>query len=535
VLHFRGVPLIVVFIVVIFFGLIRFRLRDMPLERDEGEYALSGYLMLQGIPPYKLAYNLKLPGTYAAYAAMLAVFGETPSGIHLGFLLVNAVTALLMYFLAARLLGTFAGVVAAASYALLSTSPGILGFQAHATHFIVLPALAGILLLLSALDSQRQWIFFLSGVLSGIAFLMKQHGVFVPIFCFFYLLVEARKRAFGHVRTTRLTTWFSLGIIAPCVITAWLLQHAGVFHQFWFWTVSYAGEYSKMGLRRGIRVFLANFHTVTAETALIWLLAALGLIALRWSPRARKHAWFLVSLLLLAFIAICPGVQFRPHYFVLLLPAISLLVAVAVSTATDIVALQGKSNYLIALPVVAFLISFASTIYQQHVFYFSLTPEQALRAVYPADSGIFLSAPKIADYIREHSSPSSQLGVIGSEPEIYFYAHRLPATGYIYMYSLIEKQKYTEQMRQQMTREVETSRPDYLVYVDAWDSWGYQNAAAPQVQALFSWAKNYIAENYNRVGVAGLGKTIQYAFGDTAQTHAPYRHDVIFVFQRKKE
>src|SRR6476661_1403316 len=63
---------------------LRFHLRNIPLERDEGEYAYAGQLMLQGIPPYKLAYNMKLPGTYAAYALILAVFGQTPSGIHFG-------------------------------------------------------------------------------------------------------------------------------------------------------------------------------------------------------------------------------------------------------------------------------------------------------------------------------------------------------------------------------------------------------------------------------------------------------------------
>jgi hypothetical protein len=39
------------------------------LERDEGEYAYAGQLMLQGIPPYQLAYTMKLPGPFAAYAA----------------------------------------------------------------------------------------------------------------------------------------------------------------------------------------------------------------------------------------------------------------------------------------------------------------------------------------------------------------------------------------------------------------------------------------------------------------------------------
>src|ERR1035438_7898648 len=122
------------FVVIAMFGAIRFRLRNMPLERDEGEYAYTGQLMLQGIPSYKLAYTMKLPGTGAAYAIILALFGQTPAGIHLGLLLMNAATTLLVYLLTLRLAGRLAGVVAAASYVLLSTSTAVLGFAAHATH-----------------------------------------------------------------------------------------------------------------------------------------------------------------------------------------------------------------------------------------------------------------------------------------------------------------------------------------------------------------------------------------------------------------
>jgi hypothetical protein len=45
-------------LVVIVFALviaIRIRLLRIPLESDEGEYAYAGQLMLQGIPPSKLA------------------------------------------------------------------------------------------------------------------------------------------------------------------------------------------------------------------------------------------------------------------------------------------------------------------------------------------------------------------------------------------------------------------------------------------------------------------------------------------------
>ena len=54
----------------------RIRLLGIPLERDEGEYAYAGQLMLKGIAPYKLVYNMKFPGTYAAYAVMMSIFGQ---------------------------------------------------------------------------------------------------------------------------------------------------------------------------------------------------------------------------------------------------------------------------------------------------------------------------------------------------------------------------------------------------------------------------------------------------------------------------
>src|SRR5882757_8263638 len=112
--------LAVVIAVVVF---IRIHLLALPLERDEGEYAYAGQLMLDGIPPYQLAYNIKLPGIYAAYALIMAVFGQSPSGIHSGFLLANVGTILLLFFIARRFLELPGALMACATYGLLSTSP----------------------------------------------------------------------------------------------------------------------------------------------------------------------------------------------------------------------------------------------------------------------------------------------------------------------------------------------------------------------------------------------------------------------------
>src|SRR6266567_4929398 len=178
-------------LVVIVFGVviaIRIRLLGIPLERDEGEYAYAGQLMLQGIPPYKLAYNMKFPGTYAAYALIMSIFGQTIVGIHLGLLLVNAVTIALIFLLGRRLMSSTAGIAAAVTYAVLSLSPFVLGLAAHAAHFVMLPVLGGTLLLLHKHERPGFGRLFATGLLFGVGLMMKQPGVcFVP-FAAIYLI-----------------------------------------------------------------------------------------------------------------------------------------------------------------------------------------------------------------------------------------------------------------------------------------------------------------------------------------------------------
>ena len=94
--------LAVALVVVIVAG-VRARFASVPLERDEGEYAVFGRLILQGQVPYVAAYNMKLPGVYYAYAAILAVFGEWDVGIRLGALLVASASAVLVFAIGRRI------------------------------------------------------------------------------------------------------------------------------------------------------------------------------------------------------------------------------------------------------------------------------------------------------------------------------------------------------------------------------------------------------------------------------------------------
>src|SRR5205807_7168735 len=169
---------------------VRSRLLGIPLERDEGDYAYAGQLLLQGIPPYQLAYSMKFPGTFAAYAIAMFLFGQTITAIHLGLLFVNSATSALIFFIGKRLLNSTVGITAAASYALLSLSPSVLGLAGHATHFVVLPVLGGALLLLNERNRFGRGRLILYGLLMGLGLLMKQPALFFVLFGASYLFLR---------------------------------------------------------------------------------------------------------------------------------------------------------------------------------------------------------------------------------------------------------------------------------------------------------------------------------------------------------
>jgi Dolichyl-phosphate-mannose-protein mannosyltransferase len=490
----RYAPYVALVLILALVVVIRGRLRNMPLERDEGEYAYAGQLLLQGIPPYALAYNMKLPGTYAAYALLMAIFGQTPAGVHLGLLLVNAATLLLMYLLAARLMGQFGGVIAAAAYAILSTSPSVMGFEGHAAHFVVLAAVAGFLLLLRAIESGRNWLLFASGILLGLAFVMKQPGFLFPLFGGLYLLRTTAKTTPNWRTVIRRCAIFSAGVVLPFAVTCLLLWRAGVFRAFWFWTFSYAGQYvSEVGFSQGMQELCRILPHIIGPLWGIWAIAGIGLTALFWNAAARSRAVFLVGFLLFSFLAVCPGFNFREHYFILLLPSLSLLAATAVVSITRTLK-ENQRVILSLLPVIFFAAAFVYALAAQWNFLFDMDPVTASRVIYQPNP--FPEAIRIGDYIRDHTPANARVAVLGSEPEIYFYADRHSATGYIYTYNLMERQRFASQMQQQMISEIEAARPEIVVFVDVPYSWGVRQGSDTRILA---WAQTYLRTQYEPV------------------------------------
>ena len=519
-----------VLLVILGIAAIRVRLLNFPLERDEGEYAYAGQLILQGIPPYELAYNMKLPGTYYAYAGILYLFGQTPKAVHLGLLIVNAAAILLVFLLTKRMFGGIAGVAASASYGILTISPAVLGFAAHATHFVVLPALGGLLLLQMAISSKKLWLFFTSGALLGLAFLAKQPGALLLLFGGLYLLKSEWAQPLQFRILARRAVAFALGAFAPFALICLILYRAGVFGKFWFWTFSYAREYGTIvSLDKGFEEFLTAFPHVLILTAGIWILAAAGIYFLLSSRKLRTHATFMIGFLVFSFFAVSAGLYYRPHYFVLMLPAVAILAGLGVSAGTERFSQTATLRDLKFVPSIVFLLAMGFSVFILRQYLFQVDPAIACRLVYGFEP--FPEALEVGKYIRDHTPESARIVVMGSEPEIYFYSHRHSATGYIYMYALLEKQKYALTMQQEMIQEIESAKPDFLVVVKGPpEHWGMTSDSETMV---FTWATKYVDQYYALQGTVDVRFQSDYHWENDLKNAQLVSPISLWVFKRK--
>ena len=518
-----------IFLAVIVLGLviaIRIRLVGIPLERDEGEYAYAGQLMLQGIPPYKLAYNMKFPGTYAAYALIMALFGQTIVGIHLGLLLINAATILLIFLLGRRLINSIAGLAAAMAYAVLSVTTSVVGFAAHAEHFVMLPALGGMLLLLNESDSRNFARLFVSGLLFGTGLLMKQPAVFFILFGALYLLSSdlRQKRDWKRIVLRNLT--FDLGAIVPLVIASLFLWRAGVFDKFWFWAISYAAQYgSLIPVGAAPKIFARTFLPILHSGWLLWMLAGLGLIA--GKTRTRPAKLFLLGLLVSSFLAFSAGFYFRQHYYIFILPAISLFAGIAVSILCELA--ERRGSLVRFAPFLLFCAALSQPVLAATKFYFEASPVEASRIVYQENP--FPESVRIAEYLREHTDAGDTIAVLGSEPQIYFYSKRHSATGYIYTYELMEPQSYARPMQEEMIRQIESARPKYVIFVGVPTSW----LRYPESESLiFTWIDQYIKTYYGVVGLVNIvaSDRTDYYFEQMPES-LPQLGAYVLIYQRK--
>jgi hypothetical protein len=284
-------------------------------------------------------------------------------------------------------------------------------------------------------------------------------------------------------------------------------------------------------LRYAHIIFWDNFQGAAENAWPLYIPAAVGLVVLFADRRLRSHSALAVGFLLASFLAVCPGFYFRSHYFVLTLPAVAMFGGIAVSWAMEKVsggsALRGRA----LLPAALYAIALISPITKESKFLFTMAPDRACRHIYGANG--FPESIKVAEYIKSHSTPDDRVAVLGSEPQIYFYADRKAAVTYIYMYPLMEEHPFAREMQQEMISQIEDAQPRFVVFVGSPTSWCKTERSDP---SLHRWLPRYGRAHYR---LAGMIETLaenwvaEY-WDDDASGRFPKTEYYISVFERRE-
>jgi hypothetical protein len=274
--------------------------------------------------------------------------------------------------------------------------------------------------------------------------------------------------------------------------------------------------------------FLFQAQPVFSSMFFLWSLVGFGAIIIflkRWKD---QNTIFFLLFFIFSLLSIVPGLYFRPHYFLLVLPAAALLAGVSINVIHDI--LNRIQFHTIRLSILIFIVTFSLgfSVYQQRAFLFHMTPSQISRSLYGVNA--FPESMKIAEFIKNNTDKNDRIAILGSEPQIFFYSQRRSATSHIYVYPLTKNNQIALEMQKEMIEEIENTQPEFLVIVNNYLSW-LPDPDAPKL--ILEWLNTYKDTYYHLVGLVELyEKESRYIWPPNIKWPPPRSQDWIALFQR---
>lgn len=450
------------------FAALRAPFLSVPLERDEGEYAYIAQRALHGEVPYRDAFDQKPPGIFVIYTAIFLTLGQSTQSIHAGMALWTLASMILLYRLVSRRGGPEAGLVAALALSVMTIDPSFLGNAANTEIFMILPVIGGLLCLVPREGRPHTWRIVFAGALGATACWIKPPAVtdvtFMALWLLYLHLSEQPRRPWK-----RLAADAGLLVLGGLIVTVPVLLYflaVGAWKPFVYCVFTYNAIYTTLDAPR-LRLWPQLFwtHTVRPMVAPLWpfmILAVVGFFHLL--RRARRDAVLFGGWLVFSFAGVCAGGHFREHYFIQTLPAAASLVGLATAHIARRRAGRADQKVRHAIAAGICVILVLSPVIAHRAEFFASNPLLIAHDLYGANP--FDSSPAIAREIREHTTPADKVLVIGSEPQILFYANRRSATRYILFYPLAAPPHRGLQRELDATlREIAAADPKYIVDV----------------------------------------------------------------------
>jgi hypothetical protein len=474
---------------------LRHPIADIPLERDEGEYAYIAQRWLLGEVPYLTNFDQKPPGVFVAYAVIESCIGTSIAAIHWAAQVYTLGTLLLLYWLGKRWFSPTVALLAGLLGAFLTADRSVYANAANTEIFMILPMVGAMLAAQLAVDRHSLWLSLLSGVLGGLAILFKQVAVFDVAYCALFLAFASQRRLLS-------VAMLVIGVAAPLLPVVAYFKGTGAWTQFYDCVIGYNLHYSgSMPLGSYWTNFRLTFDgKILPTTWPCYALALVGILGGLWvavrdrSRNALRPYVVLVGWLLCSACGVAAGGYFREHYFLQTVPMISLLAALGAATLGRLVPAAGSWTGLCITAAAIVVGVLAGSDY-----YLRGTPDHKCRLLYGPNP--FPESIEVARFIADHSEPDDSVFIYGSEPQVYYYARRKCASRYIFVYPLLRAFPDTRARQLAVLEELRHSPPRFLIGVKVRFSL-LEERGAPQdlAQGLITLQK----ESYDLVAVVPL-------------------------------
>ena len=245
-----------------------------------------------------------------------------------------------------------------------------------------------------------------AGVLTGIAVLIKQSAFDAGLAAVVYLLWRERRRGLAPAAVLVAGALVPVAIAAASAarLSAWLYAVVGY---------RFEGDSLLNGSLSGrAHQFWLSLPPAGKALGLLALLAAVGW---RRSPLLAR-IWLGAAVL-----GAIAGGNFHPHYYIQLVPPLSLLAAVGVRTlwlSAPRPAIAAAGAAAVATLALALPVAWA-------------TPTEQAKTIWPGDPHLVHDAA-LARYVRAHTLPTERVLAVWADADLYYLADRRPAVRYLW-------------------------------------------------------------------------------------------------------
>jgi hypothetical protein len=505
-----------------FFGLaslflvLRWNNYDAPLGRDEGEYAYSAQLLVQGIAPYQHAFIQKPPAVIYSYALSDLLL----PGVYWA----PRVLAMIFATLATALLGLIARLEFGPGYALpamaLATPmillPRLDQVAASVELFMLLPLLATVAVYCyGRRDGNKLKYWFIGGFLAATTLLYKYTALPILAFVFVAWTIELWRTEGAKKIIPSIALAAGGGILASALGLGFFVIHDGG-RSFWECTVVFNRYYAASNLFGP-----AYFWSECKDLWRNWWILFLVPWAILLQPSRRVWIWLGVfGCSIFGTNGGCYG-----QYYIPIMPFWALL------SAAGIGALALHVSKWIAQPAprvagVATIVVLLLVLWPDAPWMFYSNARFAHEKM---EESPFIEAPLAAIQVVRRSSPDDFIFVAGSEPEILYYAQRYSPTRFITSYALMDPTPLAIGYQQEAIHDLQEHPPKLIVFVQWGNSWTRQATSPPEFMDFMG---DLLKEHYMLSG--GYVKAdIQNGYWTTNASAAEFKKSSLLLYERK--